>query len=274
MKTNLQHAMLASSMALAMFTASFQANAESATQNITEARQETQIWTTYAISPYLRAHDLQVSVHNGKATLTGTVDEEVNKALAKQIALHVKGIKEVDNRIAVQPDHVPTRKTDERSYGDMIDDATITMAVKSKLLWSRYAEGLATEVSTESGKVTLVGMADSNEAKALAGMLATNTNGVIAVDNKLQVKSGKAATGKTTAEETGQDISDTWITTKVKTTFMYSKNISGSDISVTTTNGIVDLSGKVDSGAQRALAIELAKNVRGVKSVDAKKLSF
>ena len=35
-----------------------------------------------------------------------------------------------------------------------------------------------------------------------------------------------------------------------------------------------ELSGKVDSGAERALAIELAQNVRGVKSVQSKALTL
>ena len=48
---------------------------------------------------------------------------------------------------------------------------------------------------------------------------------------------------------------------------MYSSNVNGSDIDVSTSAGVVTLKGKVDSGAERALAIELADNVRGVKSV-------
>jgi len=70
----------------------------------------------------------------------------------------------------------------------------------------------------------------------------------------------------------GSDLSDSWITTKVKSTFLYSSNVSGSDIAVSTNNGVVVLTGKVKSGAERALAIELAQNVRGVKSVNAKGL--
>ena len=66
---------------------------------------------------------------------------------------------------------------------------------------------------------------------------------------------------------------DGWITTKVKSTFMCSSNVDGSDISVSTDKGIVTLSGKVDSGAERALAIELAQNVRGVNSVNSKALT-
>ncbi|MEO3877625.1 BON domain-containing protein [Rheinheimera fenheensis] len=48
-------------------------------ESVVNARQEAQIWTTYALSPYLRAHDLSVSVQDGKATLTGNVDEELHR---------------------------------------------------------------------------------------------------------------------------------------------------------------------------------------------------
>ena len=51
---------------------------EEDTQSFTDVRQETQIWTTYALSPHLRAHDIKVFVHNGKAILTGKVDELFN----------------------------------------------------------------------------------------------------------------------------------------------------------------------------------------------------
>ena len=60
----------------------------------------------------------------------------------------------------------------------------------------------------------------------------------------------------------------------MKSTYVYSSNVDGSDITVSTDNGIVTLSGKVDSGAERALAIELAQNVRGVKSVQSKALTL
>jgi len=36
----------------------------------------------------------------------------------------------------------------------------------------------------------------------------------------------------------------------------------------------VTLTGKMDSGAERALAIELARNVKGVKSVDSSSLTM
>jgi osmotically-inducible protein OsmY len=170
---------LAISMALALGTYTGGAYAEDTmTQNINDVRQETQIWTTYALSPYLRANDLKVSVQNGKATLTGTVDEGVNKDLAKQIALGVEGIKEVDNQIVVNTDYVAPTQSTSRSYGEAMDDAGITSTIKSKLLWSKYASGLTTEVTTKSGKVTLQGTAASKLAKDAAQSLAINTRGV------------------------------------------------------------------------------------------------
>jgi hyperosmotically inducible protein len=275
MYTQSRKLLLASAIALALGATSAAAGTETASQEITEARQETQIWTTYALSPYLRANDLKVSVDDGKATLTGTVEESVSKDLAKQIALGVDGIKNVDNQIVVQADYTPPVRSSERSYGEVIDDATITAAVKSKLAWSKHTDSLTTNVETKQGKVKLTGATDSAAAKDLAGKLAMDTRGVVSVDNQLVVgaKPSVASTAKSSTDEAGQDMADGWITTKVKSTFMFSNNVDGSDISVNTHKGIVTLSGKVDSGAERALAIELAQNVRGVKSVSSKNLT-
>src|SRR4249919_2677778 len=99
MYTQSRKLLLASGIALAMAATSGATAASTASQDVTEARQESQIWTTYALSPYLRANDLKVSVHDGKATLTGKVEESVDKDLAKQIALGVPGVKDVDNQI-------------------------------------------------------------------------------------------------------------------------------------------------------------------------------
>jgi len=250
---------------------------QSTSQEVTDARQETQIWTTYALSPYLRANDLKVVVHSGKATLSGKVEEGVSKDLAKQIAMGVNGIKEVDNQIVVQSDYVPAKSAASRSFGETIDDATITAAVKSKLLWSKNVSGITTDVNTKAGRVSLSGTADTMAAKELASHLALNTRGVVGVDNNLVVKAAKPAEGTTLKSETTaveHDIADSWITTKVKSTYLYSSNVNGSDIGVTTVGGIVTLSGKVDSGAERALAIEFAQNVRGVKKVEAMSLTL
>lgn len=240
------------------------------TYALTEARLETQIWTTYALSPYLHALDLQVKVNDGTATLTGKADEDVKKELAHQIALGVKGIHKVDNQIIVQSDYVQQKHGSDRRYSEVIDDAAITASVKSKLLWSKYADGLTTRVETLSGKVRLTGTASSKNAVEHATVLAKNTKGVSSVENTLQIKEEKlgAKTNKHESEnDTSDAISDSWITTKVKSSLLYSSNVSSANIIVITKDGVVTLTGNVNSGTERALAIEISQNVNGVKSV-------
>ena len=274
----IQHRMTRTGRAIALALAAWGGCVAAATpvsQDVVDARQETQIWTTYALSPYLRAADLTVQVQAGKATLSGMVDEDVNRDLAQQIALGVDGVREVDNRIDVQADYVPPTASRGGSYAAIIDDATITAAVKSKLAWSTHTDALTTKVVTKGGTVSLNGTADSAAAKAAAGALAENTRGVHAVDNRLvvgAVKTSVADSAKTQVGVAEREIADTWITTKVKSTFLYSSHVDGSDIGVETGAGIVTLTGKVDSGVERALVIELARNVRGVKRVESEGL--
>ncbi|HEX5361576.1 MAG TPA: BON domain-containing protein [Fluviicoccus sp.] len=251
------------------------APAASSALEVVDARQESQIWTTFALSPSLRANDLKVVVRRGKATLSGKVDDDINKELAKQIALGVSGIKEVDNQIVVDADYAPTRPASERDFADVVDDASITAAVKSKLIWSKHADGLATTVETRGGRVSLQGTAASAAARDLAGRLALNTRGVVGVDNRLTVQALPAPTAeksKSSTAEAGRGISDTWITTKVKSTYLYSSHVDGSGIKVSTSQGVVTLSGQVTGNAERLLAIELAQNLRGVIRVEAKGL--
>lgn len=281
MKTPLNKLIIACGLTLTMAQFSSLAMAESESQNNNEVRQSVQISTAFSLSPFLRANNLEVVVKGDKAIISGEVEGEVNKELATEIALGVKGIKDVDNQITVNENYDASRKDKdknedkERSFGDVVDDATITASVKSKLLWSKFAEGLSTNVETKAGKVTLKGTADTEVNKELAGRLAMNTKGVKSVDNQLKVKNEKASlTDKTKSSmsSAGQAISDTWITTKVKSSLMYSSNVNGSQISVDTKNGVVTLSGTVSSGAERELAIEIAENVRGTKNVKAKDL--
>jgi hyperosmotically inducible periplasmic protein len=239
-------------------------------QEVIEARQESQIWTAYALSPYLRASDLKISVQDGQATLTGHVAEESNKELARQIALGVDGIKHVENRIVVHPLFLPPDKPAERAFGEVVDDATVTSAVKSKLAFSRYADCLIVDVSTSRGKVTLQGSATTADAKEGAAKVAMNTQDVCSVDNQLVVPVDNPGV----VTSIGNEIADSWITAKVTSSFMYSARASTSDIHVDTKGGIVTLTGMVGSEAERNLAVNLASDVRGVKSVDSSSLTI
>lgn len=62
-------------------------------------------------------------------------------------------------------------------------------------------------------------------------------------------------------------VSDTVITAKVKELFLEDKDISSLIIHVTTKNGIVRLTGRVNTTYEKKIAVNLTKTVKGVKDV-------
>ncbi len=71
-----------------------------------------------------------------------------------------------------------------------------------------------------------------------------------------------------------QKSSDTWITTKVKSEFATTKGVKATDISVSTMDGKVTLTGNVTSSAEKMKAMRVAMKVKGVKSVDTSGLTM
>lgn len=69
--------------------------------------------------------------------------------------------------------------------------------------------------------------------------------------------------------DSAQPATDTWITTKVKTDLVATKDVSGTAIKVNTTNGVVSLAGTVATQAEADKAVATAKGIEGVKKVDA-----
>ena len=67
--------------------------------------------------------------------------------------------------------------------------------------------------------------------------------------------------------EVGAQIDDGVITTKVKSALLADDTVKGLDINVDTNQGMVRLSGAVDSQAQVDMATQIAKSVEGVKDV-------
>lgn len=241
-----------------------------ASRELSEARQEGSIWTAFALNRHLNPFTIDVDVENGSAKLTGKVETDVERDLAEQIALGIEGVKKVDNQLTLDP-AFEAKASAEPNLSQRFDDATLVATVKSKLLWNSNTEGLDINVNADNGKVSLTGNAQTAEAKELAGRLAANTDGVRAVNNQLSVSAtdSTAAKAQNAADDTAAVISDAWITSKVKSSFIYSRNLDGLDISVDTQKGMVSLSGTVLSNAEKQLAIETARNIRGVRGVDA-----
>ncbi|TYT26991.1 BON domain-containing protein [Luteimonas viscosa] len=68
--------------------------------------------------------------------------------------------------------------------------------------------------------------------------------------------------------DSDQPVDDTWITTKVKSSLLADNDVSGLAIDVETVNGVVALSGQVESQAQIDHATRIARDIEGVTNVD------
>ena len=81
---------------------------------------------------------------------------------------------------------------------------------------------------------------------------------------------GGCATDRT-ATERNQTVTekteDGWITTKIKSEFALDKLVSATNIRVNTDNGVVHLSGPAKNQAEADRAIQIARNIKGVKAV-------
>ena len=70
-----------------------------------------------------------------------------------------------------------------------------------------------------------------------------------------------------TTEPAADQVDDAWITTKIRSKYVGDSDVKALDISVTTEEGVVYLTGRVDELSQRAEAERLAAETEGVKSV-------
>ncbi|WP_430389860.1 BON domain-containing protein [Dyella sp. 20L07] len=242
-----------------------------ASEQIADARRESQISTAFSVNPHLSGFDLSVTVAGNRAVLGGRVEDSVARDLAGQIALGVDGIKRVDNHIAIDPNYTRAAdNTSSQSFGEKVADANITASIKSKLLWNALTEGLDIHVDTNQGKVTLTGTVNTSDDRSLAARIAADTEGVIGVDNTIAVSHEADVHSKleATQRRDANDLTDTWITTKVKSSLMLTRSVQSFDIQVTTVHGVVTLNGIVDTATERALATQVTQDIRGVKKVE------
>lgn len=76
------------------------------------------------------------------------------------------------------------------------------------------------------------------------------------------------AAGGARAATAAGEVSDGWITTKVKMSLLTTEGVSGTHVDVDTIDGRVTLHGTVESDGEKARAAQLAESTRGVREVN------
>jgi len=189
---------------------------------------------------YIQAQRIDVTVKDGIVTLSGTVDRLITSERAADVAMIVKGVRAIVNRLAVMPA--------SRSDQEIRDD------VRTALELDPVADTAEIEIAFRDGRVTLTGRVDSWQEKQLVEIPVKRIHGVREVVNDLTVDVPSHRSDEEIAAEINQRLAwDVWV--------------AASRISVEVVDGRVALSGVVGSLAEKQKAAA-AVWVSGVRSVD------
>jgi osmotically-inducible protein OsmY len=152
----------------------------------------------------------------------------------------------------IQPD------PSSRSFGTYIDDKRLQTIVGVNI---RKAEPIFRQTNLKvisfKGVILLVGQVPTDELRLLAGQTANQVNGIRKVYNEIDAGANTSFWRKS---------KDSWLTSKVKTSFLANNEINGLKIKVVTENGVVYLMGAITE-EKANLAANLASNVGGVREV-------
>lgn len=212
-------------------------------------------------------------------TLQGEVDSAADKAEAVRIARETEGVTRVEDRLrvkgeAAERDAEPAPGT-EPATGGMPPDAWLTAKIQAKYFMDTEVKGRDIDVDTHEGVVTLTGAVASEAERRQAVALARNTDGVTDVNDQLQVQPQLAESDEPAARvpmapaipPVTPVVDDTWITTKIQSKYFLDQEVKGHQINVDTREGVVTLTGSVETEQQKQQAERIAKETDGVSRV-------
>ncbi|MBD3264959.1 MAG: BON domain-containing protein [Candidatus Omnitrophica bacterium] len=135
-----------------------------------------------------------------------------------------------------------------------VSDSEITAAIETDLMVSEKVSSHLIDVSTVDGIVTLSGSVDNLLSRDQAIKIAESIKGVRSVINRIAVKPLKRSD-----EEIERDVRNALLLDPVTEVF---------EIDVEVNDGVVTLSGAVDSWAEKQIVSRVVKGVKGVREVD------
>jgi hyperosmotically inducible periplasmic protein len=147
-----------------------------------------------------------------------------------------------------------------RSTGEYIDDNSLRLRVNSALADNPDYKFEGVNVIAFKGTVQLGGFVDLSDQKTKAGDIVMQVPGVKDVVNNLTVKNQSASSATEYAD-------DKSLTARVKSALANNPDYKFGDVVVVALKGTVQLSGFVNTAEQKSRAMDVAKEVPGVKDI-------
>ena len=247
----------------------------------------TSVQARYFEDDQIRGRDISVTTNDGVVTLQGTVDSEALRNRAVTLASEVNGVDRVDDELRVATATAAAGTARDQTAGPTTDVAGtsgesgdvepgwITTKIQAQYFASPEIKPWNIDVTTaNNGVVTLEGEVDSADDKAEAVRIARGTEGVTRVEDRLRIEGEKAGTAREATDPAAGVAPvpklprpDAWVTAKVQSKYFLDDTVKGNDIDVDTQDGIVTLTGNVQTEAQHRQAIALARSTEGVTEI-------
>ena len=233
----------------------------------------TKIQAQYFADPEIKPWNIDVTTTSGgHVTIRGEVDSAEDRATAVRIARQTEGVTEVEDllRVTEQPAATSGRDAPRRAgerdstFDDRLErpDLWITTKVQAKYFVDDEVRARNIDVDTRGGVVTLRGTVDSYAIRRQAVALARTTEGVREVRDELQVDTSLAEDQDALAE-----VDDAWIATKIESKYFLDADVKGRTIDVNVADGVVTLTGSVETDSQKKTAEQIAGETEGVREV-------
>lgn len=188
----------------------------------------------FLYDPRLRSNRVDVNVQQGVVSLSGKVPTLAASRAAQRDANNTMGVRRVRNYVKVQRDQWP---------GDQV----IREKVRKSLERDAHVGMLDIDADSRGGKLYLLGVVQSQFESRRAELLAANVTGVLEVVNRL------------TVDYTWTNKPDWELKEDVESQFFWSPFVDGDAVTVRVNDGIVTLSGSVDSNQERGAAQDNAE---------------
>jgi len=170
-------------------------------QVVTDASITTSVKTRLMTDKVARATSIDVDTKDHVVTIAGSVPTEADKLRIGRLVQRTTGVESVvnnltvsaaagtsgtssDTKVVIKDDTTPAVKKGTR----VVTDASITSAVKTRLMADDLGRGLKIDVDTKNGVVTLSGTVPTQADKTKLGDIASHTTGVKSVVNNLTVQ--------------------------------------------------------------------------------------
>lgn len=183
---------------------------------------------------------IHIEVKGDKVSLWGTVDALSEKEFIAQRISRIDGVRELDNSLTISND-------------GNISDKDIEKQVSERFSQANYEDITHLGCRVSQGIVTLLGHVETQSTERLAKRIASQVRGVKEIRSEIQFLE--------------KAVDDATLVNRVENAFVASPWVDAHEIKTTARNGLITITGMVDTQEAIEWAVETAYQVPGVKAV-------